>query len=394
MMRLKAIHVVIFYTTIFFILTPLLLYVSNSGSAYHLYLALVVFISNLSLFLGYKLPLSLPRFKLTKIVINPKYTFYTIVLLFITFVLYTFYTFKGIPLFMIISGEGDPNILRGELFKGRQGFEILLLYLSAIFTYVFVPLAILLSYKFQINHRTKFLLLAVFFCITTLQKALLLNLLIPLFVYFLFVGNLKRKHLIYIFSVLFSYFIVMIILTGHGDSKSSQDSIDLSIFFSSSFAPSGGLEYFVWRVFAVPIYTAVDTMYVFFNVIGGEHLLGGTSNLFSFLFGVEKVELEKIVFEYQFGGFNPLANANTTFSVVLFVDFSYIGVVFFSVLLGVLFRLFERSGDLVLIAIGYLLAFKVLNAPLVGLFFSAGFIYFVFHIIFLRFKFKEVNFAK
>lgn len=393
MFKFKAIYVVFIYTTSFFILTPLFLFAVDAGGEYHLQLALIVFISNMSLFFGYKMPLSLPRLRLKKLIVSPSFSFYAIAFLFISFVIYTYYSFNGIPLFMIISGQGDPSIIRGELFKGRQGFEILLLYLSAIFTYVFVPLAIVLSYKYQLKHRKKFLFFALFFCISTLQKSLLLNLLIPLFVYFVYVGSLKKKHIVYILTSLFLYFIVMILLTGHGESSNATNVIDIGLFFSSSFTPRGGLEYFLWRVFAVPIYTAVDTLYVFYNVLGGDSLLGGTSNMFSFLFGVQKVELEKIVFEYQFGGYNPLANANATFSILLFADFSYLGVVFFSALLGVLFRLFERSSDLVLVSIGYLLAFKVLNAPLIGLFFSAGFLYFVVHVLFLRFKLKEVSFA-
>ena len=108
----------------------------------------------------------------------------------------------------------------------------------------------------------------------------------------------------------------------------------------------------------------------------------------SSVFGVPRVNIEKLVFAYQFGGFNALANANTNYAVTLFVDFSWIGVGVISYFLGHLFRVIERSGDIVLVSIGYLMAFKLLNGPFLGLFLSAGFSYVVLHSLFLRFGYK------
>ena len=393
MLNFKAVYIVFIYTTFFFIVIPLLLFVSSNGDEYHIHLALIAFISVVSLFIGYKIPAYFPRVKIDKLLIKPSFVFYTIAASFMIFMLYSFYTFKGVPLFMLLSGQGGADELRGGLFKGRQGLEILLLYFSAIFTYVFLPLAILVSFKFELRFRWFFLLLSLLFCVSTLQKALLLNLLIPIFVYFIYSEKIKVKHAIIILAFLFAYFIGMIVFTGHGESNHAiYNSFDFKTFFSSGFSPNGGVEYFLWRIIAVPVYTAVDTLYVFENYLKGEYLFGGTSSMFSFLLGVPKVELEKIVFAYQFGNYSQLANANATFSVALFVDFSYIGVIVFSTLLGGGFRLFERSDDLIMISVGYLMAFKVLNAPLIGLFFSSGFLYFLFHVIFLRVK--GVGFAK
>jgi hypothetical protein len=338
-------------------------------------------------FLGYKLPLQLPSIQLPRITVRPDYFYVSLVFSSSVFVFYSFYSFGGVPLVQTLLGDGNPDVLRGELYKGREGFEIVLLYLSSIFTYVFFPLAVLVSFRFKYKSRIFFLIFGVLYTIVTLQKALMLNILVPLVAYFLLTGYWRGRTLLKFTLLLVGYFIVMILLTGHGEGGDNSCTASVKDFFSSSFTPCGGLEYFIWRVFSVPIYTAVDTLYVYINILGEMNTMGGTSSLFSWLFGVEKIELEKLVFEYQFGGYNPLANANANFAVVLYVDFWLWGLALGSFFLGLTFRLLESSKDVLIISLGYLLAMHVLNAPLIGLFFSSGFLYVIFHSLFIRFKY-------
>lgn len=60
----------------------------------------------------------------------------------------------------------------------------------------------------------------------------------------------------------------------------------------------------------------------------------------------------------------------------------------FSFLIGALFRMLEKSRDLVLMSMGYLLAAKLMNRSISGLFLSASFIYLVVHVLFFRFKYN------
>jgi hypothetical protein len=393
MFKFKAIYIVYLYTTLFYILTPAYIYLFYSSSELYSILIKVVLISNVMLFFGYNIAYFTPILRIKKICINPVYFYNSIFVLFVLFVIYSFYSIGGVPFFQVLFNSYDADLARGELFKGRSGYQVVLLYASAIFTYVFVPLAVVMSFEWKFNSRKLFLIVSLFFCIATLQKALLLNILLPLIVLFFIQRKLRIVSLIKWAILLMAYFVVMITFTGSGRTIDKSE-FDLLEFFSSSFSPSGGLEYFFWRVIAVPLYTAVDTLYVFYNDLGGVNTLGGTSKLFSMILGVPHVELEKLVFAYQFGGYNPLANANTNFSVVLFVDFNYLGLIVFSFLLGVIFRVLERSKETVIVCLGYLLAFKVLNAPLIGLFFSAGFLYVIFHALFLRFRVQGTWFEK
>ncbi len=353
----------------------------NRGSEDYLIVGIIGFVSNLMLVVGYCAKSSY-KFRLTsKLIINPKYFVYTSFIFFLLFALYSFYTFGGIPLLKIIMGDGDPNILRGELFKGRVGFEIALLYLSAIFSYVFIPISVVLSYHYKMRFRLPILLFSIFFSISTLQKALLLNILFPLFAYLLLKKVVGYRFFLVMFVVLFVYFIVMIQSTGHGGAIISGGD-----FFSSSYAPSDAVDYFLWRFFAVPIYTAVDTIFVFQNWLNAQHLWGASSSLIAAIIGTERIDVEKIVFEYQFGGFNPLANANSYFAVGMYLDFSWIGLIVVSLLIGIFFKAMAQSNDLAIYSIGYLFAWQAANGSVIGIMLSSGFFYIIFHVLFLRYK--------
>ena len=65
--------------------------------------------------------------------------------------------------------------------------------------------------------------------------------------------------------------------------------------------------------------------------------------------------------------------------------------VFLSFLIGALFRMIRKSCDLVLMSMGYLLAAKLMNRSISGLFLSASFIYLVVHVLFFRFKYNGLH---
>ncbi|MBU2176501.1 MAG: oligosaccharide repeat unit polymerase [Gammaproteobacteria bacterium] len=373
----------IVYTSIYFVLVPLYLYLTRSNDTY-LMVVVIGFLSNLMLLIGYFTKLFF-RFRIMPhVILNPRVFVDLSFTFFLMFAMYSFYTFGGVPLINIFLGDADPNLLRGQLFKGRQGIEIVLLYLSAIFSYVFIPLSVLLAFHYKMKMRYLFLAFALFFSIGTLQKALLLNILFPLFAYLLLKRKVGVKFFLIMFVILFSYFIFMIQSTGHAGSAIDSG----GDFFSSTYVPSSALDYFFWRFFAVPIYTSVDTIYVFQNWMGGNHLLGSSSSLLSSLLGQERVDVEKIVFEYQFGGYNPLANANTYFAIGIFLDFSWVGLVVTSFFIGIFFQSMAQSKDLSIYSIGYLFAWQAANGSVIGIMLSSGFIYIVIHLFFLRYKFE------
>jgi hypothetical protein len=380
---LSPLTLFVIYTTVFFIVTPLYLVFKND-EPYAIQLIIVTFVSNSFIVIGYITKKRL-NFNFLKIRIDPTFFCHVSFIFFTFFAFYSFYTSGGIPLFNILLDHGNPDVLRGMLFKGREGTEIILLYLSAFFSYVLIPISVILAFHYKVKLRFYYLFWAVLFSISTLQKALVMNVLFPLFAYLFLKRKVGIRFYVITTFIIFIYFILMIKTTGHADNNTLLSNAD---FFSSSYVPSGAIDYFIWRFFSVPIYTAIDTLYVFNSVLHSEYLLGASSSLLSFLLGFEKIEIEKLVFEYQFGGYNALANANTYFAVGLFIDFSWIGVCVISFLVGSFYAAINQSKDLSIISMGYLFAWLSANGSLIGIMFSSGFLYLVLHIMFIRFNKK------
>ena len=153
---------------------------------------------------------------------------------------------------------------------------------------------------------------------------------------------------------------------------------------SAVYQPISPLDYFVWRAFAVPIYTAADTLIVHEQKYKGELLMGSTSSFLSSVFGLQRVNLERYVFEYQFGGWNETANSNAVFIVDAYANFGLLGVIFFSLFVGQLFRWFRISPDIGFKSLWPLFAFILFNASLIGTLFSNGFLYMVLHALFFK----------
>jgi hypothetical protein len=161
-----------------------------------------------------------------------------------------------------------------------------------------------------------------------------------------------------------------------GDAASSGvDSIDdkgLVNFFKTTYKASGPFNFVVWRGVAVPIFTAADTLRVFAERLGGEPFWGATSSLIAAIFSLDRVELEKYVFEYQFG-LNELANSNAVFFTEAFANFYWYGVVLFSMFVGQSLRWFRMSSDIAFKALWTIYCFTLYTGGLIGTLLSNGY---------------------
>jgi hypothetical protein len=155
-------------------------------------------------------------------------------------------------------------------------------------------------------------------------------------------------------------------------------------YLSAVYTPTGPMEYFAWRAGAVPIFTATDTLVVHEQVFGGEPLMGATSSLLAAAFGLTRVNLERHVFEHQFGSWNEIANANAFFAVDAYANFGYVGVFLFALVAGQMFRWFRLSQDVAFKSLWPIFALSLYNASMIGLFFSNGFLYMAMHALFVR----------
>ncbi|WP_154503842.1 hypothetical protein [Pseudomonas mandelii] len=370
-------------------LVPLLISLVYSGSDYFLKLAGLTLVAVIALFLGYKTPLLDRQFssKTTRISINSSVFNFFVWSFFFVFVVYTFYTAPSIPLLSALQGASADELSqeRGDFFKGRTGVEAGLLYLSTIFTTVLIPYSIVLMYLKRSPFRHVFLVVAFLFCISFLQKALFLNVFLPLLVCFAVTGKLPVKALIPCAAGAISLLAFAVYLSLGAESGTNNGwRFDVLNYFSSTYVSEGSGDYFFWRVFAVPVFTATDTLLVHAEKFAGDSLLGATSLLISTVTGAERINIERYVFQHQFGSWNEIANANAVFITDAYINFSWVGVVLFSGFVGQVFRWFRLSEDVAFKSLWPVFALTLYSASLIGMLISNGFLYILVHALLLQ----------
>jgi hypothetical protein len=215
-----------------------------------------------------------------------------------------------------------------------------------------------------------------------MQKALFLNLVLPLLAYMAAKQKLPGIKSILLLSLILGMLFLAFNLELPDELASAR--VDSGDFMSALYRPSSPLEFLIWRAFAVPIFTAADTLVVHTEQFGNRLLLGSTSSLIASVLGVERINLERFVFEHQFGGWNDLGNSNAAFVADLYVNFGWVGTFIFGILVGVIFRLFAASRDIGFRCMWPIFAFGLYNASLIGMLLSNGFMYMLFHGLFIR----------
>jgi len=151
--------------------------------------------------------------------------------------------------------------------------------------------------------------------------------------------------------------------------------------FSADYQPTGPVDTLVWRTFAVPVFTATDTLHVFYERLGGTHLNGATSTPIAWITGQERVNVERIVFDYQWG-WNDIANANAVYFVDAFVNFGWFGLCVISLIVGQSLRWFKNSDDIALKSLWPLYCLILFNATFIGMLFSNAYLLVWFMLLF------------
>lgn len=377
----------IFCTTLFVVYAaiPVLVYLTFDQQETLLRLAVITLLGLAGILLGSQITMFDRRLtnRAPRLVISPKVFVAITWCVFLLFVIVTFATAPTIPVLSAFGGV-DSDFLsqeRGDFLKGREGAGLALLYISTFLVNTVVPYTILLLYLR--SSRWRHLAAAVFFlfCISFLQKSLFLNLVLPLMALFATKGQLRGAKTIGWITFSLAVLIGSTYLSVAGSGVRLGQ---INQYLSALYSPSSPLDYFFWRLFAVPIFTATDSLLVYAQQFQSTPLLGATSSFISFLFDMQRVNLERFVFEHQFGSWNDIANANAVFLIDGYVNFGWGGVLLFGMVVGLVFRLFRRSKDPAFQALWPLFAFVLFSAPLIGMLLSNGFLYMILHALFIR----------
>jgi hypothetical protein len=318
--------------------------------------------------------------------------------IFIAFCGVAFATADAIPIISALAGgfsQEELDIQRGAFLKTRQGWEAGLGYVSAVFVGVLLPYS--LSRLFWTRKSVAgFLGLAVCaaYTLSYLEKALISHPVAPLL-------YLSGRRLIWNYFG-FAALIMGTLAIFYGNTLLVRDAQDKKVvqriikertekshhnwgaestagnvvpydFFSADFRPASTKEYLVWRTVAVPIFTAADAVKVFHTKFEGRHLHGATSSLIAAISGMKRVNYDAEVYAIEWGP-TEIGRANSVYITDGYVNFGWAGVVMFSTLVGLGFRVFAISNDEALRSMWPLFAFKVMIGSFIGTLLSGGFV--------------------
>lgn len=375
----------------FYIVMPALVYSFGIGDEYFFQLSLISFFSVVLIYIGFKTPVFDVLFlrRRSRIFISVDLYIFIIWGVFLLYIFYVFYTAEYIPILSAITGSSDSEVSeqRGGFLKGRAGYESILIYIGTIFSSTLIPYSIIQMFYYRHKLRYFFALLFFIYCISFMAKSLFLSLALPMVVFLSITGRIGAKGVI-LFG-LGSSIVIFIAIFLVSEKTGLSWGIADAMYFSSNYQPNGALDYFIWRAFIVPVFTATDSLVVFYEYFDGDLFYGSTSSFLSLLTMTERINFERYVFMHQFGSWNDTANSNAFFVVDAYVNFSVVGVLIYSFITGIILRSFRLSTDLAYSSLWLLFIFQLFSASLVGTLLSNGFLLILFIAIFFRVAIKK-----
>lgn len=356
---------------------------------FQLYPEFVLILINISLlsYGGYLFSLFLLpsiRIPFPKLTLNYQHLIFLVFVIFLLVVIIIFITAPQIPIIESLRGA-DPEDLseyREAFLKARTGWESSLSYIIAIITGAIMPYLIAMCFEREYRYRFVYALFFFLYCVSFLEKAFFLKLLIPVFFILYDKSSNKKIFLIKGGVSLVSILMVMFILAGLSSPPAKENDEGV---FSLLFTPTNVTEKLLWRAGVVPIITALDGVRVFINDLNGNYLMGASSSILAFFTGVERVNFERLLFQSQFGG-TDTGSANQFYGIEAFINFGYVGVFVFAAIVGWVIRYSIRSGDKVLVAMMPLFFYYLYSAGLIGTLLSNGFL-----LLFLMTRFLSLN---
>jgi hypothetical protein len=284
-------------------------------------------------------------------------------------------TAPAIPLVTALHG-GSPDLIamqREEFLKAREGFAGIFVYLNAFFTGALIPYSIALMFINKFRWRWALTALFLVYSVSFLEKAFFFKLILPL-LYLFGTGAVKSRFGTKT-TIDAAAVILLTVTTLSGSGSDYLWSHTSGDFFSENYSPTSPLMHIVWRSLAVPVFTAADALRVFNTYFGGEPFYGATSSFFADILGMKRILFERIVFAIQWGqNETGTGSSNSVYVTEAFVNFSWIGVILFSLFIGRSLKWFARSRDEAFQSIWLLYVMGLYSAGLIGQLLSNGFV--------------------
>jgi len=348
---------------------------------------LIFTISLFTYFISYKFfKLSLNKNVVIKQGISELFLAIVFYFLYFVFIIYTVVTAPAIPLFESLKGvTADELSNYRELFlKGRKGPESILVYFNAIFTVAVLPFLTASLYLSKYRYRHVFLFLFVFTLLLSMEKSLIARALLPLLI--LVINEqikdkiLSLRNLLLICSV--GVFLITYLALGKYSNYETillaevldSDPIVAKYFVVNN--PDNIILFIINRVFWIPYITAIDWLSYFNTVLHRDLVLGASSSILSGIFGMDRLNLERLVFEFEWGqNQSGTGSANTVYFIDIFLNFGWIGVFMSNIVLALIVRLFEISNNKAAQAAFIVFAYFIATSSLLAVLFSTGLLF-------------------
>lgn len=288
--------------------------------------------------------------------------------LYVGTLLYAVWIAQAVPLFVALEGGGLMDIAhsRSQFLAGLVGYESLLRYAAFILGRAVMPLILVAAFMLRIRFRHGFLVLILGLSMLAMEKAAPIFVLLPLMFYYLMA---RRWSAVIASAAVMLACIVMVTLLARGEDDRTSGSEVFSAAFNNSeviltvppgmpiqgamgdpsrallpfyvhkyfseeeyqFDPSelsAKLTLLLNRIVWVPYITAYDWLEFQRLVLDGQLTLGRSISFVHLLFGEPKMQLEKMVYVYEYGASPGGEGAsNTVFFVDAKLAFGWIGVV-------------------------------------------------------------------
>jgi oligosaccharide repeat unit polymerase len=323
------------------------------------------------------------------IYISYKAMLFGVIFSYLAFLAWVISTTPHLAFFDAFRGASPQQLAvdREMQFHARHGFQAIIPYINVLFVNLLCPLVILRGYVIKHKFRHLILLGFLFTLAMNLEKALALVVLIPLLV--MQINQLSSsKRAKKTFYFLFAFLIALIFTTSFLSSVKFTSYAQFSkqnryTYFDSSYT----LGYMLNRVIWIPYVTVYDTLGYFDSALDGQHTLGASSSLLSAAFGLQRVNVERGVFKYEWGQ-NPTGtgSANAVYFTGAFVDFGWFGVIFFSMILAIITRIIKTSKTEEAKYLYYSYVFNLSTGSLISVLFSNYLLLLVLFAVFFRFR--------
>jgi hypothetical protein len=352
------------------------------------------------------MPVVGPLMGLRKLPVNIEYLAYGVVALYFLFTVYVAYTAPAVPLFDAVRQEGiDVLALGRETFlRARTGWESGLNYAYAMFRSFLMPFAVCMLYHKRLRMRHVVLIAFLVSLMLTLEKSVAIFALLPVFYLFAQRQNYRGAAMIVVLTLLSmgttAYLarggvssVPVVVMTSDGKIQSAtesnldphnlpknakiiQDPRQSMAYLPKQyniFTGDSQIEYILNRIFYIPYITAHEWIRYQDERLNGGHTYGRSISLIAYIMGEPKINLEREVFNFQWGQNNTgTGTANSAYFIDAVLNIGVLGCFLYTFVTACIIRMATLSRLRVMEACIFVPTLFLLFNSLTAMIFSGG----------------------